>query len=41
MAAVGNIDQIIGNIFSFSVLTVSLGSLCNVIYLKVGSFHYI
>lgn len=30
MTAVGNIDQIIGSIFSFLVVTVSLGSLCNV-----------
>lgn len=35
MAAVGNVDQIKGNIVSFLVVTVSLGSLCNVIYLKV------
>lgn len=41
MAVIGNTDQIIGNIFGFSVVTVALGSLCNAIHCQLGSLRNI
>lgn len=41
MAVIRNTDQIIGNIFGFSVVTVTLGSLCNAIHCQLGSLQNI